>query len=603
MSPAQSLEQKFAKATGFFDKGKFDKARKILAGIQKSQPGIPEVLHMLALVAFQTRRFEEAVKYLEQAVESAPGNADLFGLLGSALKQAGRTEDAVTAFDQAIKLDPNRADLQFNLGNAHRDLGRTDDALAAFQRAVDLDPGFADAHNNLGRVLSDLGKHEDAIDAFQRAAAANPGDAWIYTNLGNTYRDMGRAEDAIEAHRRAVDLDGAAEYRGNLAAALVEIGDAEDGAREFRRALDDNPDDAGLHLGLGNALLALGQIEATKDAYSQALDMEPDNPMAHYLLGRALLLDGDLGPGWEEFAWRWQVDSLRMRAPGLPQAPWQGEDVSGKTVMVWGEQGVGDEVLFSGMIPDLLDRGATVVLECDPRLIPLYERSFKGVRCIAKTDPPSADAQSSDIDFQVPSGNLGRWLRPGDDAFPGRERYLTPDKDRAQDIRERYRDGSDDLLVGLAWNSKNVKIGRHKSLPLAALAALTEVPGVRFVDLQYGDTEADRTAFTDATGTEMIHDDGIDQMADIDAFAAQIAALDLVISVSNTTVHMAGAMGVPAWVMLNAVPLSCWRIKSGTSPWYPSVRLFRQTQDQAGDWGEVIAQVQSELETFTTPLT
>ena len=598
MSAEQSLEQQFAKAAGFYEKGKLDKAKKIFRDIQRSNPGISEVLQMLALIALKTDRAEDAVGHLEKAVTSAPGSTDLFGLLGGALKKAGRTEDAVGAYEQAITLEPGLADIHYNLGNALRDLGRSQDAVASYRRAVELNPGFADALNNMGRVMADLGEHDDAISSFNSACAITPEDAWIHSNLGNVYRGLGRFEDAIDAHRRAVALDPESiEYRSNLGAALIDIGLTEEAADEFRRALEAVPGDPGFLRGLGNARVDQGRIEDAKAAYAEALAAEPDNPMTHYLLGRALLLDGDFDPGWREFAWRFQVASLGMRDPDiLPQAPWQGEDVTGKTILVWGEQGVGDEVLFSGQIPDLLTQGANVIMECDPRLTPLYERSFDGVRCIAKTDPPSEGARSPHIDFQIPSGNLGRWLRPGLDSFPAHDGYLRPDEKQRDALRQRYRDGDDVLLVGIAWSSNNIKLGRHKSMPLSALHPLSGSPGVRLFDLQYGDTDADRMDFADATGTAIIHDDTIDQVADLDAFAAQVAALDLVISVSNTTVHIAGAMGVPTWVLLNATPLSCWMRDGEESPWYPSVRLFRQTE--AGEWDDVVGRAARELTQF-----
>jgi hypothetical protein len=163
-------------------------------------------------------------------------------------------------------------------------------------------------------------------------------------------------------------------------------------------------------------------------------------------------------------------------------------------------------------------------------------------------------------------------------------------------LRERYLDGGSAALVGIAWNSNNLKFGHHKSLPLSALRPLTDVAGITFVDLQYGDTEAERQAFQSETGTAIVHDAGIDQMADLDAFAAQVAAMDLVISVSNTTVHIAGALGVPTWILLNAVPLSCWMLEGDTSPWYPSVKLFRQAD--AGQWAGVIDRAYAELASF-----
>ena len=265
-------------------------------------------------------------------------------------------------------------------------------------------------------------------------------------------------------------------------------------------------------------------------------------------------------------------------------------------MLVWGEQGIGDEVHFAAMVPDLIDAGARVVLECERRLAPLFGRSFPEAMCVALENPPAAETMGNDIDFQVPSGNLGAWLRPDLDSFPDRESYLVADENRVAELKDRYRDGTGDRLVGIAWISKNPEIGKDKSMALADWRPLTEIGGIRFVDLQYGDTADERARFERQTGTPIIHDDAIDQMADLDAFAAQVAAMDLVISVSNTTVHLSGALGVPTWVLLNTLPLCVWMAKGEDSPWYPSLRLFRQTK--AGEWADVIGRVESELKAF-----
>ena len=263
-------------------------------------------------------------------------------------------------------------------------------------------------------------------------------------------------------------------------------------------------------------------------------------------------------------------------------------------MLVWGEQGVGDEILFAGMVPDLIEAGAKVVLECDPRLVPLFERSFPGVGYLARG---AAGARlEGTFDYQIPSGSLGRWLRPDLKAFPKRTALLAADEPRRDALRRKYLEAGGEFLVGLAWRSKNPRIGGLKSMRLSDLAALFDVPGARFVDLQYGDTADERAALTKATGKTLLHDDGIDQMADLDAFAAQVAAMDLAVSVSNTTVHVAGALGVPAWVMLSTAPMWRWMSDAEGSPWYPSVRLFRQAR--RGDWADVVKRIRAALEAF-----
>ncbi|MDA1091410.1 MAG: tetratricopeptide repeat protein [Proteobacteria bacterium] len=599
MNAELSLQQQFAKAAGFYEKGKLDKAGKIFRDIQRNSPNIPEVLHMLALIALKKGRADDAVDHLEAAVKAAPKAADLFGLLGGALKKAGRPKDAAKAFEQAITLDPGQAETHYNLGNALRDLGRDDNAVVSYRRAIALNPNFADAFNNLGRALADMGSYGEAVSSFLSASAITPGDAETHSDMGNAYREMGRFEDAIDAHRRAIELDpGVAVYWGNLGAALVGIGRTADGADAFRRALAVAPGEAHLHFGLGNALLDQGRIEEAKAAYHRALEIEPENPMANYLLSRPLLLEGDLKLGWGKFAWRWKVPSLRMRDPNLlPQLPWQGQNLNGKTILVWAEQGIGDEIFFANMIPDLLDLGAKVVVECDPRLIALYERSFDGVRCIAKSDPPAEEAENPGIDFQTPVGNLGGWLRADLNSFPSRPGFLNPsylvaDGGRRVSLRNRYQEQGNDFLVGISWHSKGSN-GDQKSMTLLDLRPLLETPGITFIDLQYGDTCKERNAFTNETGIEVFHDDGVDQMADLDIFASQVAAMDIVVTISNTTAHMAGALGVPTLLMLGTVPIWYWLLEREDSPWYPSLRLFRQHESR--DWQEVVERTRNEL--------
>ena len=591
-------EQTFHKAVRYYEKGKLKKARQCLLDIQRHQPNILDVLHLLSLVALQMERADEAVGYLEKAVRLASNSADLYGLLGNALKKAGRAEDAISAFQKAIAISPNSADLQFNMGNTLRDTGRSEEAIACYRRAVEINSRFTDAFVNLGLVFKQTEKYEDAAAAYRSAIALNPGDAWAHSNLGNALQELGKADEAVLAHNQAVTLNPErVEFHINLAGALVESGAAGKAAEVYRRALKTSPDSLDLHCGLGNALVDLGRIDKAKEAYGKALDLAPEDPMAQYLLGRAHLLDGNLAEGWRGLEARWRVETLKMRKVEFPQPAWRGEDLRDKTILVWGEQGVGDEVLCASMVPDLVEQGAHIVLECDGRLIPLFQRAFEGIECIVRNDPPLPKALRDGIDFQIPSGSLALFLRQDMKDFPDRRHYLFTEPALGKALRERYRSGTQGLLVGITWDSKNVKFGWQKSMALERLAPLAKVPGITLVDLQYGDTRSDRNAFTTSTGTEILHDDTVDQMTDLDSFAAQVAAMDLVISISNTTVHMAGALGVPCWVLVNTVPLNCWMLEREDSPWYPSLRLFRQSQ--AGDWSDVIDRVCGELNGIT----
>ena len=480
---------------------------------------------------------------------------------------------------------------------AHHQAGRLDEAEQAYRQALSQDPKAFVAHVNLGVVLQDQGRLEDAAETFQNALAINPEVAEVHYGLGLVLQDRDETADAEAAFRRAVEINpDYAEALNGLAIALEKQGETEEAAATFERALAANPGFAEAHNNLGNLYHKEGRPDDAMAAFRRAIEINPEYAEAHRNLSHVLLLAGRLDEGWKEFQWRWRCRDFPSATRPFPQPPWTGEPVDGKTVLVWGEQGIGDEVHFAAMVPDLIDAGARVVLECEHRLVPLFGRSFPEATCVATETPPAAETMAGDIDFQVPSGNLGQWLRPDLDSFPGRESYLTADEDRAQALKDRYRDGGDDRLVGIAWISKNPEIGKDKSMALADWRPLAEIGGIRFVDLQYGDTADERAEFEQDTGTPIIHDDAIDQMADMDAFAAQVAAMDLVISVSNTTVHVSGAMGVPTWVLLNTLPLCVWMAEGEDSPWYPSIRLFRQSQ--AGEWADVIGRVVAALEGF-----
>jgi tetratricopeptide (TPR) repeat protein len=664
MAGQKALQQTFHKALQFFEKGKLNKARKCLLDIQRRQPDIADVLHLLSLIALKKDRAREAVGYLEKAVALAPGSADLFGLLGGALKRAGRLDDALAAFEKALAVDPAQADVHYNMGITLKDLGRNAEAAEHYRRAVAAEPKFADAHFNLGKVLKGDGRLDDAAQAYREAVRFRPDDAEAYMMLGNTLDELGdtggardaldnavrinpelavahynlgnvlyragQADDAVAAYRRALDLDpGRAEVHNNLGEALLDQGDTEtaithlhqanglapgraeilnnlgkalgkqgdfDTALEhYRQSLDSDPDFLNAHTNRANTLGESGRWDEALACHRRAVEIGPDSATAHYNLSLLLLLLGQMREGWAEYEWRWRADIV-INKREFPQARWLGEDPAGKTVLVWCEQGAGDEILFAGMVPALLVLGARVILECDSRLVDVFERSFADVASIARATPPDPRLLSGDIDFQIPAGSLGRWLRDTTAPRPGPAAYLTADPEQRDALKRRYKAGGDGLVVGVTWNSKNKLVGQQKSLNLAALAPLAGIPGIKLVDLQYGDTRTERDAFAAETGSALVHDDSIDQMADLDAFAAQVAAMDLVITVSNTTAHFAGALGVPTWVMVHAAPLPCWLLEREDSPWYPAVQLFRQACP--GDWGDVIDRVVHQLGKF-----
>jgi hypothetical protein len=258
-------------------------------------------------------------------------------------------------------------------------------------------------------------------------------------------------------------------------------------------------------------------------------------------------------------------------------------------LLVWGEQGVGDEIMFAGLVPDVLGAGPRCVLDCDPRLYPLFARSFPDVAVISGYNP---DRDSElDIAAHLPSGSLPGLFRTTRESFMATTSpYLFADPAKRAKFRSKYHDGK--LLVGLAWHTRNTKSGRIRSIDLSSFAPLFSLSRVQWVSLQYGDHDS-LQGQADAAGAPLLIDREVDQLTDIDGFAAQVAAMDLIVTIDNSTAHLAAALGVPTWLLLPFAPDWRWLVTGDVSPWYPPIRLFRQTG--IGDWHSVLERVASAL--------
>ena len=544
----------------------FEKALDCFSKATAFKPDFPEALFSMAVCQQKLGQRQDAAKSYRQAIALKPGFPQALCNLGNVLKELGQLEDAIASYNQFIASAPDmvQAETYVSLGDALKDLGRAEEAIESYQTAIGKNPDLAGAYVNLGNAQTDINQLEAANASFEKAHELDPGQCEPFIGLGNVLRKQDRLDDAVEQYEKAVAL---------------------------------NPTHPGAHDNLGRALELQGRIEDAILSFHESLRHDGDNAQVHFNLSIALLTAGRLHEGWAEYSWRWKVNDNEQR--NFPQPPWQGENLKDKAILVWPEQGIGEEIRFASMIPDLLNCAAHVLVEADPRLVPLFQRSFPGNPIISKAIPPLPEACREDIHFQIPCGDLGKWFRDDFESFPNRDQYLVADSSLRNQLRNRYQDGTTDLLVGVAWSSNNKNIGDDKSLPLLDLVPLAGIPGIRLVDLQYGDTKAQRDAFTSKTGTNILHDDGIDQMADLDAFAAQVAAMDLVVTISNTTAHFAGALGVPTWVMLHANPVACWFLERIDSPWCRSVNLYRKPQDD-NTWASVVETICKDLNKLAT---
>jgi hypothetical protein len=285
------------------------------------------------------------------------------------------------------------------------------------------------------------------------------------------------------------------------------------------------------------------------------------------------LLRGELGQGWDEYEGRLQVE---LDAQPIQAHRWDGTPLAGRSILLLSEQGIGDQVMFASCLPDLLKGGGQSYVECDVRLVPLLMRSFPQITAIAKTIAPDALPPIDACDIVEYMGSLPRFLRRRVEDFPRANRYLRPDPDLAAKWRSQFARLGGALKVGISWHGgRDTETRRRRSIPLELWEPIFKVPGVRFVNLQYGAAAADAAEARRRFGISLDDGTDCDPLLDLDGFVAKIAAVDLVLSVDNSTVHLAAAIGTPVWTLLPFAPDWRWMLEAETTPWYPTMRLLR----------------------------
>jgi Flp pilus assembly protein TadD len=519
--------------------------------------------------------------------------------MGEAHRALGALDVALGHYREAVRLDPRHADAHNNLGIALKAKGAPEPAETHFRRASGIAPSHPRAHNNLGTVLRALGQYEEAERELRRAVEIAPAYSDAHSNLGNVLWALDKRDEALAAQRKALELDpGNAEAMVNIGTALKELGEGDAAAVYYRQAIARRPDFADAHYNLAIDRADRGELGPARESYLRALALAPGHVDAQGNLARLDLLAGRLPEGFDRWEWRWREPDTWRRS--FDQKQWDGTPLDGRTLLVWCEQGVGDELMLASVLGDAIAAAGQVVVECDARLVPLFARSFPKAEFVARDEPPAARLRAPDIDLQCALGSLCRWLRRDAAAFAAPRAYLEADPERVEVLRARYEALGQGPKIGIAWRSvargdrpRNKRFSADKSTALADWGPVLRAGEACFVNLQYGEVADDLAEIERRFGVRVFDDQRVDQMASLDAFAAQLAALDLVVSVSNTTVHMAGALGREVWTMIPFVPDWRWQMGREDTLWYPRMRLFRQPAP--GDWRAVFARVGAEL--------
>lgn len=586
-----NVERDLQRAIGFHQTGKLQQAELIYQQILQIHPQHFTVLHLLGVIAYQAENFEIAVDLIGQAIKIDPNQSSCFFSLGLILKKQGRLREAINAYYKVLEIEPKNADAYNNLGNILGLSGQLEEAVDTYRKALEINPDDIRTYNNLSVVLQKQGKLAEAIDTYYRILEIDPTDVEVCRSLGMLLTEQGKLEEAIDAYYKVLEVDSTdAGIYNNLGILLKEQRKFKEAIDAYCKALEIFPGYADAYNNLGNVLQLQGDFEDAVVVYKKALEINSQFSEAHKNLGMLLLLTGELERGWEKYEWRWKCHDFPSENRNFPQPPWDGTGLSDKSVLVWTEQGIGDEIMFANMLDTLSWMADKIITECEERLVPLFQRSFPKIQFVVREQKPNPMLLDRDIDYQVPIGSLAQWLRRNESQFPKKESYLSASSEKASQLQDKYKGLTDDrFLVGISWKSINHGVEKEKSTILENWTPILSQPDCFFVNLQYGDIEQEISEYYSSTGILIYTDQEINPLTNLDDFAAQISALDLVISISNTTVHMSGALGKKVWTLLPYVPDWRWMLKREDTPWYPTMKLFRQSQ--MNDWRDVFQRV------------
>lgn len=568
-----------------------DKAEDCFRQACNIAPHSAEIHYNIGLICQLQGKPEQAEKGYRAALQIDPQHIDALNGLGSVLFTLGSTPEAIACLQQLISFKPDSAKAHYNLGLAYHKLEDYDRAIEHYERTISLQPDGTDAYTNLGTVYQHKRDIENAISCFKKALNIAPHNPGLHNNLGVALEKQGNTEDAVLHYREAITMQpDNVEAQLNLGSLLLSQNCPDEAQVCFKHVLGLQPNHAEALFNLGRIYQEQCDYEQASACYRQAIEIKPDFAQAHYNLGFTCLRLGDLTQGWPELEWGFRTGDRIQRDFALPE--WDGAHRPHQSILVHAEQGIGDEIMFASCLPDLIAVSGSCVIECDTRLAPLFKRSFPSAHvCGAARDQDITPyLRQHDLDAQISIGSLPKYLRRSEDSFPAQRQYLSADQNLKRKWQFRLEALNNDVKVGVSWRGGATDVRKSKrSIELEQWGPILNVPGTSFINLQYDKCYNEVVSTTQKFGTHIFDWDEISPLQDLEEFAALISCLDLVISVDNSTVHLAGSLGVTTWVLLPQSADWRWQVNREDTPWYPSLRLFRQ--QSTGQWQDTLGHI------------
>jgi tetratricopeptide (TPR) repeat protein len=551
--------------------GAYHPAKPLPSFTEKHDAAISAMLRL-----FYNRKYTALKDEAKAATSLFPRSFMIWCILGAALVELGELKEAKQALLKSKKLNSNYADCLSNLGRVCELQEDFPAAIKYFRQAIEIKPDYFEALGNLGACLNKIGKYNDAIETLSAAIKIEPEFAPAWNNLGTAYKEISRVEASKSAfHQALVYAPDYVPALCNLGLVYAEEGKFEEALGFYEKALDINPKSAEAFLCLGKALRDFGAPLKSLELLEQAIAIEPKMASAHFSKAVSNLLLKNFKEGFDLYEWRWTGSREQVTEPPKTGKPeWKGQ--KGEKVLVWEEQGIGDTIMFASILENLADMSQSVIVKCDPRLLPLFERSF-GEKVSFKAN--EAQINKASFTSQIAMGSLPYYFRRSEEAFLcNRAPYLLADSDKVHHIRSKLNSKATSI-IGLSWASgkRQNNLWQQRSIEAGQLAAIFDKEKYSLVNLQYGDHADTLDDIKKSQNRDIITLKDIDNFNDIDGLAALISACDIVVTVDNSTAHLAGALGKKTFLLLPVSPEWRWSVSGHDSVWYSSVTLLRQT--------------------------
>tara|TARA_X000000950_G_scaffold286616_1_gene396076 strand:- start:1098 stop:2792 length:1695 start_codon:yes stop_codon:yes gene_type:complete len=562
-----------------------------MKGYKDNNSGPDKFLINQLIVNYQNKNYTKAKNLAEKITKLFPNYFLAWKILGFLLFEENKINESIGSFSNATKLNPKDYETYNNLGRAYLVIGKLHDAEIAFFQSTSLKSDYFPAQYNLAMTYAKLGKFIEAEEIYKIVIKLNPNYAQAYYHLGNNFVKLNKTERAEKAYKRAIEIKP--DYSicfNNLGAIYWGMGRFEESEKNYKKAITIDPNNLDAYCNLGVTLQYMCKFEEAEDNYKKALKIKPNYPEAYSNWALTLMYKGSLKESFELSEWRWKTKKNKNKKFETNKPFWNNEN--NKIIYVWREQGIGDEIMYCSMIDELIEeKSAKIILNCDNRLKPLFQRSLN--KKIQYKDDKSI--LENEFDCHIPMASLANFLRYDLEKFKKTFKgYLNYNKDKTNQIRSNLIGESTIKIIGISWKTTSTKeLATFRNITLKELIKSINGPNVKFINLQYGNTTEEILKLKKEINVDIDTFSDIDNFNDIDGLASLMAACDSIVTIDNSTAQLAGSLGLNTKLLLSSAPDVRWGHTGTSCFWYNSIKIYRQIN--LGNWNDPLKQLEQDL--------